>query len=251
MISSIAIAWITLIALMTVVWGLCLWLKNPGIVDVFWSIAIAVAALVFALPSASSIATLVTCILLVLWCARLSGFLFFTRILKQHVDPRYTKLSEGWKISKSLGFWLNYQLQAVLALFIAAPFLWVSSVRTIGLWQILGWLLIITGIVGEHLADHQLQRFKQSYSGKICDIGLWAYSRHPNYFFEWLVWLGFACCAFYNVWSLFALLSPAVLLFIFLKITGPITERGSIERKGQAYIDYQQRTSMFAPWKKK
>lgn len=249
MLSSLAIAWATLAVLMTAVWGLCLWLKNPGIVDVFWSIAIAVAGLIFALPTASSTATLLTCALLLIWCMRLSGFLFLTRILKQHVDPRYTKLSEGWKISKSLGFWLNYQLQALLALLIAVPFIWVASASTIGFWQVLGWVLIIAGVTGEHIADRQLQRFKQSNSGNICDIGLWAYSRHPNYFFEWLVWLGFASCAIHSAWSLFALLSPAALLFIFLKITGPITERGSIERKGQAYIDYQKRTSMFVPWK--
>ena len=247
----IVYSWLCLFVIMTLAWFAYCRLNNPGIVDVFWSICITVAGFCFALQSPISNYKLALLIVLLVWCLRLSGFLFITRILPHHVDPRYLALSKEWKLSKKWGFWLNYQLQAVLALIIALPFFWIDQLTTFNAWSGLGFVLSIIGIVGESIADLQLQQFKRDKQSGICMNGLWQYSRHPNYFFEWLVWLGFAITALHSALSLLALISPALLLVIFLKITGPMTEKGSIKRHGDLYRNYQQQTSMFIPWFKK
>jgi steroid 5-alpha reductase family enzyme len=111
--------------------------------------------------------------------------------------------------------------------------------------------LILIGIFGETISDTQLQRFKRTHPGKVCDKGMWYYSRHPNYFFDWLTWLGFTVFSLQAALGCFSLISIALLYVIFTRITGPITERGSIQTRGTAYIEYQAQTSMFVPWIKR
>ena len=106
----------------------------------------------------------------------------------------------------------------------------------------------LLGVLGESLADLQLNGFKAQQKGDVCNIGLWSYSRHPNYFFDWLTWLGFTLFAIQSNRGYLALLSLLLLYMIFTRVTGPLTERGSVQSRGQKYINYQNQTSMFFPW---
>lgn len=104
------------------------------------------------------------------------------------------------------------------------------------------------------LADRQLARFRAdpANKGKVCQAGLWNYSRHPNYFFEWLVWVGYAVFALGSPWGWLGLIAPALMLHFLLNVTGiPMTEELSLKSKGDAYRAYQRTTSAFVPWFKK
>jgi steroid 5-alpha reductase family enzyme len=251
MLQTIFTAWLGVILLMCGVWLLFLWQKNAAIIDVFWSIAITTAAALLSAHGQHNTTVTLLKVLLFVWMLRLAGYLFIHRVLAGHVDPRYDKISQTWRIPKSLGFFLNFQFQGILATVIASPFLFIAQLPAFSLWASIGLAAILSGIAGETIADWQLQRFKKQRRGPVCNQGLWRYSRHPNYFFDWLTWLGFAvaACAVPRGWL--SLLSPMLLYWIMTRLTGPITERGSIESRGQVYLDYQAKTSMFFPWRRK
>jgi steroid 5-alpha reductase family enzyme len=116
------------------------------------------------------------------------------------------------------------------------------------------WLAIALwagALAGESVADRQLERFKaDAHSrGRVCRSGLWRYSRHPNYFFEWLVWVAYALAATTAPWGALAWACPAVMLFLLFRVTGiPATEAHALRSRGEAYRDYQRTTSAFVPW---
>ena len=108
--------------------------------------------------------------------------------------------------------------------------------------------------MGEALADAQLKRFKKNAAnkGKVCDVGLWNYSRHPNYFFESMIWVGYFLVALNADYGWIGILSPLTITLLLFRVTGiPLTEEQSIRSKGDAYKEYQRTTSMFVPWFKK
>ena len=100
-------------------------------------------------------------------------------------------------------------------------------------------------------ADAQLHRFKQdpANKGKTCQVGLWHYSRHPNFFFEWLIWVSYALYAMGSPSGAWGWLSPALMLYFVTKVTGiPATEAQALRSRGDEYRKYQQTTSAFFPW---
>lgn len=107
------------------------------------------------------------------------------------------------------------------------------------------------GFGGVALADWQLARFKSQADsrGKTCRAGLWRYSRHPNYFFEWLHWCAYLLLALGGPYSWLAAITPLVLLYFLLFVTGiPPTEKQALASRGDDYRDYQRTTSPFVPW---
>ncbi|WP_131794918.1 DUF1295 domain-containing protein [Fluoribacter gormanii] len=244
---------IYLILQMSFMWGLYRILNNPSVVDVSWSLGLMVSGLIYLSLTTLNTRTLIIGCLLILWALRLAIYLWYTRIRKGHVDKRYLELSSNWKISPSLGFFINFQLQGLLILIISSVFFLISKsgLTHISLLDSIAFCIILVGIMGETLADLQLQRFKTRHKGEVCNEGLWNYSRHPNYFFDWLSWMGFALFAIQSNIGYLSILSPLLLYVIFTRMTGPLTERGSIQSRGQKYIAYQKQTSMFFPWFKK
>ena len=91
-------------------------------------------------------------VLLFIWMLRLAGYLLVNRVLAGHVDPRYDKISQTWRIPKSLGFFLNFQFQGILATFIASPFLFIAQLTAFSLWANIGLVAILSGIVGVSIA---------------------------------------------------------------------------------------------------
>jgi len=149
--------------------------------------------------------------------------------------------------------------QAGLAILFSYPMLSLLSTTQMQWNDWSSWVLIAAALImlvafmGESLADHQLYRFKQNpaHQGKTMDQGLWKYSRHPNYFFEWLHWFAYPILGLAA--GLYVLWIYPVLMWLFLYyITGiPFSEQQALRHRGQNYRDYQQRTSMFIPWQPK
>lgn len=238
---------------MCVVWIIYRIIKNPSVVDTSWSIGLMVSGLIYLWSIPPTPRSTLISILLILWAFRLGGFLLYTRILQGHRDKRYSELANHWKINQALGFFLNFQLQGLLIFIISLIFLFISNTNnsTLNLTDAIAMVIVIIGIVGESLADLQLSQFKRRQKGALCNTGLWGYSRHPNYFFDWVTWLGFTVFAFQSPKGYLGTVSLLTLYLIFTQITGPLTERGSVKSRGQKYIDYQKQTSMFFPWFKR
>lgn len=235
---------------MCIIWVFYRLYKNPSIVDSSWSIGLMISGLIYLCSSAMTSRKIIVGILLIIWSLRLAGYLWLTRLRSGHIDKRYKMISNKWKMSQSLGFFLNFQLQALLIFIISFIFFFISlsPSKILSTTDFIAIAIVLIGILGESISDLQLHRFKQAYPGKVCNIGLWSYSRHPNYFFDWLTWFGFTLFAIQSTFGYFSFISLVLLYAIFTRITGPITERASIQSRGRAYVEYQERTSMFIPW---
>jgi steroid 5-alpha reductase family enzyme len=120
--------------------------------------------------------------------------------------------------------------------------------------DLVGLGLLFGAIVGEAAADRQLTVFRSDPANRkaICDIGLWAWSRHPNYFFEWLFWLGFPVVAIdlssHNPYGWLSLAAPICMYWVLVYASGiPPLEAHMLRSRGEAFREYQARTSIFFP----
>jgi steroid 5-alpha reductase family enzyme len=190
----------------------------------------------------------------VVWGARLSLYLYATRVHGGAPEEgRYRQLREEWGSGFAGRLFWFFQAQGALDVLFAVPLLLVAWDPAAGqsplAWAALG--LWLVAFIGEGLADWQLHRFKAdpAHAGQVCRAGLWAYSRHPNYFFELLVWVAFALVATPSPWGWLAWIGPAAMAFFLFRVTGiPATEAQALRSKGDAYRAYQRTTSAFVPW---
>ena len=232
---------------MFIAWGVFCYCRNAAIIDVFWGMNITSIGLLYLSFGTMTAIKIISAILLLIWGCRLSLYLFWTRIKKGENDRRYEMLSAGWR-NKIVGFLWQYLFQGLLAWLLAIPFFFLSAKQDFSLIDIGCIALIIIGLIGETIADLQLFQHKKVRSNHVCQFGLWQYSRHPNYFFECLIWLGFSFMAADLSLGLFSMLSILTLFSVMWFFTIPMTESVAIEKRGQAYVNYQQTTSKFLPW---
>jgi len=146
-----------------------------------------------------------------------------------------------------------FQLQAFSVVVLAAAFALacLNPAPALQPLEIAGAILWLVAFGGEALADAQLAAFKRdpANQGAVCSRGLWHYSRHPNYFFEWLIWVAYFVFALASPLGWIAAIGPLSILFLLLRVTGiPLTEEQAIRSKGAAYRRYQATTSAFIPW---
>jgi steroid 5-alpha reductase family enzyme len=240
-----------LLVLAVLGWLSSLALRNVNLVDSLWPLFFLAAAVTYAglLPEPTPRTALILA-LVALWALRLAGHLTVRNWGKPE-DRRYQAI----RANHSPGFawkslYIVFGLQAVLAWSISLPLhAAIISPTPPGLLDALGVLLLLAGLSVETLADHQLSRFKRDPAnrGRVLDRGLWRYSRHPNYFGEACVWWGFGLLAVAaGAW--WALLSPMLMTFLLLRVSGvALLERDIAERR-PAYRDYIARTSSFIPW---
>lgn len=187
------------------------------------------------------------------WAFRLAGYLVLNRVHGQSEDGRYKSLREKWGAGAQRNFFILYMAQALLCIVLSVPFLLVAFDPSPALHslEILGVALWFVALIGETAADRQLAAFRavESHRGRTCRVGLWKYSRHPNYFFEWLIWCAYALMALPAPYGWVGLTSPVIMLFSILKVTGiPPTEKQALASRGDDYREYQQTTSAFVPW---
>ena len=150
-------------------------------------------------------------------------------------------------------FFVFYQAQALVAAVLSAPILLAAfdPDERLGLLAWAGAALWIGAAVLERAADRQLQRFKSdpTNKGRTLKTGLWRYSRHPNYFFQWLTWVAYALVALEAPYGWIGLVAPAIMLYLILFVTGvPAAEESSLRSRGEEYRRYQRETSAFVPW---
>jgi steroid 5-alpha reductase family enzyme len=175
------------------------------------------------------------------------------RVARGPEDPRYLMLRSEWKTDLPARFLRFFMVQAVVDVLLSVPFLLMArDASPFGrATEIAGVALWVVSLAGESLADAQLARFKADPAnrGRVCRVGLWGASRHPNYFFEWLLWCAFALMASGAPWGWVSWGAPAMMLYFLLRVTGiPLTEQQAVRSKGEEYRRYQREVSAFVPW---
>ncbi|WP_221284756.1 DUF1295 domain-containing protein [Mucilaginibacter sp. SP1R1] len=244
--------------IMVLVWVWAHKIKNAGVVDIFWSYNFSVIALILFLgaPGFQTRKTLI-CAMVIIAGVRLGTHLATRIIIHLHEEEgRYQQLRKEWAPNAEKKFFFFFQFQAISNVLLAIPFfiITLNTQTALSPFEYAGFALWFISITGEAIADRQLAAFKKdpANKGKVCDTGLWNYSRHPNYFFEWLMWFSYFVFALASPYGYIAIISPAIILYLLLKVTGiPATEEQSLRSKGEAYKKYQATTSVFIPWVKK
>jgi steroid 5-alpha reductase family enzyme len=232
--------------------------RNIGWVDVFWTLGTAAAGVILALAwphaGASSPRRLMICAIVAVWSVRL-GVHLIRRVARSPEDGRYLELRAQWGAAlqpRLLGF---LQLQALVAAVLAAAIaLAANRPGPLGLQDALGLVIALTALSGEAAADRQMKAFAADPSnhGAVCDRGLWAWSRHPNYVFEWLWWFTFPVVALRasggdgSGW--WTLLAPALMFLVLRFGTGvPPLETHMLRTRGARFQAYQARVPIFLP----
>jgi steroid 5-alpha reductase family enzyme len=245
---------------MAVAWAVRHATGNSGWVDVVWTFGLGSIGALGALATwpgdaAASWRQLVVAAVLALWSVRL-GIHIAQRTLAIDDDPRYAKLANGWGASASWRMFELLQKQALVTIplavsvFLAAH----NPAPEFRLLDAAAILIALVAIGGEMIADRQLRQFRARGPGSnaVCDVGLWRYSRHPNYFFEWLGWVAYPLFAIDLTgaypWGWLALAGPACMYWLLRHVSGvPPLEEHMLSSRGEAYRRYQQRTSAFFP----
>lgn len=238
----------------TLLWLISLRTEDASIVDQYWAPGFAVIAWVtYALSEAPSTYALILTIGVTLWAARLGLYLSRRHAAQDQEDPRYQSLRRenspgyAWK-SLFIVFWLQAVLMWIIASPVHAVFLTGGEPVSTGLF-VVGMKIFVVGAMIEAVADIQLARFKArpDSPGQILDAGLWAWSRHPNYFGEAVLWIGLGIAAFGATGAIWALVGPAIITFLLLKVSGiPMLEHHMLQTR-PSYADYIARTSAFVP----
>ena len=242
------------LSLMTGVWLLSLARRDASIVDVFWGLGfVLVAWLAHWLAPAETPRKTLVAGLVTLWGVRLALYILW-RNWGQGEDFRYRAMRErhgrqfAWR-SLFVVFWL----QGVILWIVSSPILQaVASPRPAALeWlDMLGVAVFAAGILFESVGDLQLARFKAdpAHRGKVLQRGLWRYTRHPNYFGDALVWWGLSLIALATPQSLWILVSPLLMTFLLMRVSGVALLEKTLRDTKPAYRDYVSRTNTFFPW---
>lgn len=227
-----------------------------AVVDLVWVSVLGSGGFAFAVflqyLGESTLRTWLVVGILLVWSSRLALHLYRDRVAGAREDPRYADLARHWGSKARRNFFFLFLAQIPLAILFLQPVaIAASNPAPFSASDFLAVTVALFALFGESVSDHQLAGFRSNPAniGKVCDTGFWRYSRHPNYFFEWLHWWAYTLFALgaHNAW--FSLAGP-LLMYIFLRyITGiPHAERSSLRSRGDAYRRYQQSTSPFFPW---
>lgn len=237
---------------MAVLWVVQVRIDDASHVDVGWAVLIASAAILYSVLADGDVAyRVVAAVLASAWGFRLGAYLFFNRILGKEEDGRYRSLRAKWGPRANRNFFWFFQSQALFVVFFSLPFAFIS-LEPDSAFDTLVWIGVAVwaaGNVGAIASDRQLATWRADPSnrGKTMRRGLWGWSRHPNYFFEWVTWCGIALVATATPSGWIAWIVPGGLLFLLFRVTGiPATERQALRSRAD-YADYQRTTSVFVP----
>ena len=232
--------------------------RNGGWTDVFWSLGTGLSGVACALYPVDGLHAgarqIAVAALVGVWSCRL-GFYLAWRVSRGPEDVRYTRFRRDWgeAFDRRLAQLALVQAPATVLLCLGIRLAAAKPAQALGLADILGFAIFAAAILGEALADRQMARFKANPAnhGKVADTGLWGWSRHPNYFFEWLVWLAYPVMAiqltgYPQGWL--ALAGPAFMYLVLTRTTGvPPLEQAMLASRGEAYRAYQARVPAFFP----
>ena len=244
------LVWAISAVVMGVAWWLCMRARNVGYVDVVWAGLMALAALLAgALAMGSEVPRALVALFGSTWGARLCLHLL-ARVLHEPEDGRYQALRERWQGSPAR-FFVFFQVQALVVALFSIPFFAAASQPALGTaWLLAALVAWLVSLGGETLADRQLARFRAdpAHRGRTCRVGLWGWSRHPNYFFEWLHWFAYVILAAGGpLWG-WSWVGPVAMLLFLYRVSGiPWTEAQALRTRGEDYRAYQRDVSAFVP----
>jgi steroid 5-alpha reductase family enzyme len=252
--STLAAMAAVLSVVMAIAWATQRRTGNTGWIDAVWTFGLGTIGIAAALAHANGRDRpwLVT-IMIAAWMLRL-GVHIVRRSADLGDDPRYRKLIEGWSNDAAWQMFILLQKQALVSIPMAATLL-LAAQNPEPLWRwldVFAVMLFTAGLVGEAVADGQLAQCRRNSQSatRVCAHGLWAWSRHPNYFCEWVMWVSFALLAL-GSWPLgwLALAGPAAMYWLLTSVSGiPPLEAHMEKTRGEAYRRYQMTTSAFFPW---
>jgi len=226
--------------------------RDIGWVDMGWASGVILAAITVAgMAGGNGWRRTLVAAMAVLWGLRLAAHML-KRLLSQREDSRYVVLREYWGERTRIYLPLVFAAEALLVPLFALPL--IAAMQLDGGLGVRDWLALLVwamAVAGEGVADAQLARFRSAprNRGKTFRQGLWRYSRHPNYFFEWVHWWAYVVMTAGTIWFWPALLGPFVMGVFLLKLTGiPHAERQALAHRGEDYAAYQRTTNAFFPW---
>ncbi|MDH5564828.1 MAG: DUF1295 domain-containing protein [Nitrospirota bacterium] len=241
-------------SLFVILWVLHLRIRNASLADVGFCLAFGLIVIVCGVSGPGDFSRrIVVSGMGILYAARLGSHLFRNRVYNTSEDSRYQAIRSmlgGWE---SIVIFCYFQIQVPACLFFAGLLCWVMNhpAEGIGWWDSLGVVIFLMAIIGEAIADRQLEVFRQNplNKGKTLQAGLWRYSRHPNYFFESLHWWAYVPLAVGLPWAWASIAWPILMTVSLLWITGvPWAEAQALASRGESYRNYQRTTSVFFPW---
>ena len=250
----VLVGWVAAALLMTLLWLVQRVQRNAAIADVGWCFALGLVAIWYALMVyGDRDRRLLVAVMGGIYAFRLGLYIFLNRVLGKVEDGRYQRMRREWGDQAQVYYFTYFQLQAVAVTVFSLPFLVLmqNPRPTFSLWELTGVLLWLIAVVGESVADWQLATFRTKpwNRDRVCCEGLWRYSRHPNYFFEWLHWWAYVLMGVgvSNGWL--TLIGPVLMGWGLLRVTGiPLAEAQALATRGEEYRAYQRTTSSFIPW---
>lgn len=234
-------------------WRYSVAIRNCGVVDLYWGYGFAVvAAIEFALGGRADTARVVFVTMVCLWAIRLGRHLVQRHRGAKQEDFRYRDMrlrnGEGWE---RRSFWVVFMLQAVVLWVVASPIhaaLAGPAIEPAPIVLGIGVMIFAIGFVIEAAADSALASFRRDAAnrGGLLTTGLFSWSRHPHYFGEATLWWGLGLFAYGLSGSWVALVGPAILNLLLVKVSGvPLVEEHLAKRPG--FEAWAARTSVFIP----
>lgn len=239
-----------IVGMMFLLWLLSLPLKDVSIVDIFWGTGFVIVGWGTYLAADVDARDVLPPLLCTLWGLRLSGYLAW----RNHGEPedhRYRAMRERhgrrfvW-----VSLFTVFGLQGVVMWVVALPLQTAQLDARRWLWlQGLGSLIWIAGLLFESIGDRQLARFKANPNndGAVLDRGLWRYTRHPNYFGDFIVWWGLYLVAVGTGSPWWTIVGPVVMSVLLMRISGVTLLEKSLRQTKPAYTRYMRRTNAFFP----
>jgi steroid 5-alpha reductase family enzyme len=258
MITLILFVLAAMAVVMTLGWLTQRGLNNGGWTDVFWTYGTGAAcAIAAALPTGENPGVpwrrILVAVLIAVWSLRLGTYVAL-RVARGREDVRYATLRKDWGRAFQPKMFVVLIVQAPITALLAIGVLFAARnpVPELRVWDALGVAILILSIAGEALADAQMKRFKSGNPkpDAVCRDGLWAWSRHPNYFFEALIWVAYPVMGLSSAhpWSALSLLAPLLMFAVIRYATGiPPLEAAMVKCKGEPYRRYQAEVSALFP----
>ena len=264
--SSLLVPSLLYFGYMTALWLIGLRMRNAGLVDIGWPSGFTALAFYFGLTGDGCWQRKVLIVGMYCLCGVRFMVGWTVRNVRDGEDRRWEfwrqrwRRGEGWFAIRSVAanLFAFYHAQTFTTLFLGIVPLMLACRNTSPQIDALEWIAVALWAVSfllENVADAQLDRFRRDSGtkGGVCRTGLWKYSRHPNYFFEFVIWASYALFAVPSATNaidyLVLFLVPLMAYWFLVHFTGiPVTEQASLARRGNAYASYQAATNRFFPW---
>jgi len=242
---------IVILAVVVITWLISLALRDASVIDPVWPLGfVAVAITAFIAGDGDEGRRLLLLVLVAVWGLRLSGYLVIRNAGKGE-DFRYAAMRE----KRGRNFWIIslvtvFMLQGVLMWIVSLP-VQLAAVpdRALGWLAVVGTVMWGIGLAFESIGDWQLARFRANPDnrGKVLDTGLWRYTRHPNYFGDFLVWWGIFLIAAESGPGAWGIAGPLLMTLLLVKVSGAGLLEKDIATRRPGYAQYVRRTSGFIP----